>query len=120
MGSADAVVSSMSIGAMVLFWVGMLGLLGRRSLVGMLVGLSFAWLSVGIGAIGSIVLVAGRGGPPSRAALESGASLPAGAALVICIGAIGCLQVLAGLALVAVRIRRRGTLDADDAALLEG
>ena len=44
------------IGAVGLFWIGMLGLLWRRSLVGMLVGLLFAWISVAMGAIGFAVL----------------------------------------------------------------
>ena len=40
------------VGALMLFWVGMLGLLWRRSLVGMLVGLLFAWISVALAGIG--------------------------------------------------------------------
>ncbi len=119
MDQADSIVLSLSIGAIALFWIGMLGLLWRRSLVGMLIGLAFAWISVGIGAIGFVVLRAGTG-LRSVETLESAVPSAAGGALVVCIGAIGCLQVATGLALVAARIRRRGTLDADDAALLEG
>ena len=35
-----------------LFWVAMLGFLWRRSLVGMLVGVLFGWLSVVVAAVG--------------------------------------------------------------------
>lgn len=96
------------IGGVVLFWIGMLGLLWRRSLVGMLLGLLFAWISVAMGAIGFAALQ----GPPEDAA--------GGGALVLCIAVIFCLQTVTGLSIVTARIRRRGTLDADDAGLLEG
>ncbi len=96
------------IGAIALFWIGMLGLLWRRSLVGMLLGLLFAWTSVSIAAIGFVVLQ----GDPANAA--------AGGALVLCVSVLCCMQVTAGLSIVVARIRRRGTLDADDAGLLEG
>jgi NADH:ubiquinone oxidoreductase subunit K len=95
-------------GAVVLFWIGMLGLLWRRSLVGMLVGLLFAWISVAMAAIGFAVLQ----GDPLKGA--------AGGALVLCVSVLFCLQTAIGLSIVVARIRRRGTLDADDAGLLEG
>lgn len=95
-------------GAAVLFWIGMLGLLWRRSLVGMLVGLLFAWISVAMAAIGFVVLQ----GDPENAA--------AGGAFVLCVLVLCCLQTATGLSIVVARIRRRGTLDADDAGLLEG
>lgn len=94
--------------AVVLFWIGMLGLLWRRSLVGMLVGLLFAWISVALGATGFAALSS----QPENAA--------AGGALVFCLAAMGFLQISVGLAIVVARIRRHGTLDADDAGLLEG
>jgi NADH:ubiquinone oxidoreductase subunit K len=96
------------IGAVGLFWIGMLGLLWRRSLVGMLVGLLFAWISVAMGAIGFSVL---QGDPDNTAA---------GGALVLCVSVTSFLQAATGLSIVVARIRRRGTLDADDAGLLEG
>lgn len=96
------------IGGVVLFWIGMLGLLWRRSLVGMLVGLLFAWTSVAMSAIGFSVL---------QGDYENAA---AGGALVLCVAVMGCLQATIGLSIVVARIRRRGTLDADDAGLLEG
>ena len=39
-------------GGLGLFWVAMLGLLWRRSLIGMLVGVLFGWLSVVVWMIG--------------------------------------------------------------------
>jgi NADH:ubiquinone oxidoreductase subunit K len=101
-------VAFLLIGAIALFWIGMLGLLWRRSLVGMLLGLLFAWTSVAIAAIGFAVLQ----GDPANAA--------AGGALVLCVSVLCCMQVAVGLSIVVARIRRRGTLDADDAGLLEG
>jgi NADH:ubiquinone oxidoreductase subunit K len=95
-------------GAVALFWIGMLGLLWRRSLVGMLVGLLFAWISVAMAAIGFAVLQ----GDSENAA--------AGGALVLCVSVLFFLQTATGLSIVFARIRRRGTLDADDAGLLEG
>ncbi len=96
------------VAAIALFWVGMLGLLWRRSLVGMLVGLLFAWISVAMSAIGFAVLQ----GDHENAA--------AGGALVLCIAVVSFLQAATGLSIIVARIRRRGTLDADDAGLLEG
>ena len=96
------------LGALVLFWIGMLGLLWRRSLVGMLVGLLFAWVSVALGGIGFSAL-------QSEAAARA-----AGGSWVLCAVLLGGLQIAVGLAIVVARIRRRGTLDADDAGLLEG
>jgi len=96
------------VGALMLFWVGMLGLLWRRSLVGMLVGLLFSWISVGLAGIGFAVL---RG--TERAAASGGA-------MVLCALILGSVQIAVGLGIVVARIKRRGTLDADDAGLLEG
>ncbi len=96
------------VGALMLFWVGMLGLLWRRSLVGMLVGLLFAWISVALAGIGFSAL---------RTASDARAL---GGALVLCSAVLGGLQIAVGLGIVIARIKRRGTLDADDAGLLEG
>ena len=96
------------VGALMLFWVGMLGLLWRRSLVGMLVGLLFAWISVALAGIGFSAL---RAESDARAL---------GGALVLCSALLGGLQITVGLGIVIARIKRRGTLDADDAGLLEG
>ena len=96
------------LGALMLFWVGMLGMLWRRSLVGMLVGLLFAWISVALAAIGFSSL---------RGTEEAVAS---GSVLVLCSIILGGLQIAVGLGIVVARIKRRGTLDADDAGLLEG
>lgn len=96
------------VAAIVLFWIGMLGLLWRRSLVGMLVGLLFAWMSVSIGGIAFSLL---------QKSAESEAS---GSALVLCVALAGCLQIAVGLSIIVARIERHGTLDADDAGLLEG
>lgn len=94
--------------ALVLFWIGMLGLLWRRSLLGMLVGLLFSWISVSMGGIAFSLL---------QRSTQSEAS---GSALVLCAALVGSLQIAVGLAIVVARIERRGTLDADDAGLLEG
>ena len=103
LGNAGRVV----LGALLLFWVGMLGLLWRRSLIGMLVGLLFAWIAVAVLATGFTLL---RG--------ASGVGL--GGSLVLSVMTIGGLHVVIGLGIVVARIKRRGTLDADDAGLLEG
>jgi NADH:ubiquinone oxidoreductase subunit K len=95
-------------GAIALFWIGMLGLLWRRSLVGMMIGLLFAWISVALAAIGFSIL-------------QSDAEhVAAGGGLVLCVSVLSCMQLATGLSIVVARIRRRGTLDADDAGLLEG
>ena len=94
--------------AIALFWIGMLGLLWRRSLVGMLLGLLFSWVSVALAAIGFTTL---QGDGPAAAA---------GGGLVICVSVLCCMQLATGVSIVVARIRRRGTLDADDAGLLEG
>lgn len=91
-----------------LFWIGMLGLLWRRSLVGMLIGLMLAWVSVAVAVIGFILI---QGGPEDSVA---------GGALVLCVAVICSLETSIGLCVVVARIRRRGTLDADEAGLLEG
>jgi len=99
---------SLVIGAIALFWVGMLGLLWRRSLLGMLVGLLFGWLSAAMAAIGFSLL------------RPEGGSQAVGGALVFCLAVLGSLQIIVGLSIVVARIKRSGTLDADDAGLLEG
>ena len=96
------------LGSLVLFWVGMLGLLWRRSLVGMLVGVLFGWLSVFVAGVAAI----GFQTQPSVAAR--------GATFVLCVALVCALQIALGLAIVVSRIARRGTLDAQDAGLLEG
>jgi len=107
-GSGGDVVVVLMTAAAVLFWIGMLGLLWRRSLVGMLVGILFAWVSVAIVAIGFSISTAAPGGPAL------------GGVLVLCVVAIASMQLAIGLGIVVARIRRRGSLDADDAGLLEG
>ena len=102
------VIAILVIAAAVLFWIGMLGLLWRRSLVGMLVGILFAWVSVSMAAIGF------------GFSQQSGESTAVGGLLVLCVSVVGCMQIAIGLGIVVARIRRRGTLDADDAGLLEG
>jgi NADH:ubiquinone oxidoreductase subunit K len=99
---------SLVIGAISLFWIGMLGLLWRRSLLGMLVGLLFAWVSVAMAVIGFALM---------RADEAAGA---AGGEIVLCVAVLGCLQIAVGLAIVVARIKRSGSLDAQDAGLLEG
>ena len=91
-----------------LFWVAMLGLRWRRSLIGMLVGLVFGWLSVVLGAVGAALRHAGTG-------TESGATGLVFAAALVC-----GLQVALGLSIVVARVARRGSLDAQEAGLLEG
>lgn len=95
-------------GALALFWVGLLGLVWRRSFVGMLVGLGFAWTSVA-----GLALAVGLLQPDGvRAAQASG--------LALCAAIVGCLQTGVGVALVFARVSRRGSIDAEDARLLEG
>lgn len=96
------------IGALALFWVGMLGLLWRRSLVGMLVGVLFGWLSV---AVAGIAYVGLQTQPENQVG---------GATFVLCTALVGVIQIALGLAIIVSRIARRGTLDAQDAGLLEG
>lgn len=91
-----------------LLWIGMLGLLWRRSLVGMLVGLFLGWISAVLAALGMTGL---RG--QSIEVAEAGV-------FGLLVAVVGCLQVAVGLAIVVARIKRRGSLDADDAGLLEG
>ena len=95
-------------GGLALFWVAMLGLLWRRSLIGMLVGVLFGWLSV---------LVVGVGWLSTR---STEATPGEGGALLVVFILVGLLQVALGLALVVARVVRRGTLDVQDAGLLEG
>lgn len=104
-GSISAV---LMVGAAALLWVGILGLLWRRSLVGMLVGLLFCWFSVGMFglAVGGL--------------FSSEATRAQGAAFVLIASILGGLQAALGLGVIVARIKRRGTLDADDAGLLEG
>jgi len=106
--SGSDVVTLLVIGAAGLFWIGMLGLLWRRSLVGMLVGILFAWISVAIISIGFGISERGAEGSA------------VGGILVLCVSVIACMQIAIGLGIVVARIRRRGSLDADDAGLLEG
>ena len=77
----------------------------------MLVGLLFGWLSVGLLGIGL------SGFAPGVEAESLGAM---GSVLVLCTSILGGLHVAVGLGIVVARIKRRGTLDADDAGLLEG
>lgn len=95
------------VGSLMLFWVGMLGILWRRSLIGMLVGLLFSWISVALAGIGF-------------AALRENEEVAAGGVMVLCMAILGGIQIALGLGIVVSRIKRRGTLDADDAGLLEG
>lgn len=95
-------------GALALFWIGLCGLVLRRSFVAMLIGLGFAWASVALAAIGFGLL----SGDAGRAASAG--------ALALCAGVVGCLQVAVGLALVFARVTRRGSIDAEEARLLEG
>ena len=86
----------------------MLGFLWRRSLVGMLVGVLFGWLSVVVAAVGFALARDGVG--------ES----QIGAVLILLAALVSGLQVALGLSIVIARVSRRGTLDAQDAGLLEG
>ena len=96
------------VGALALFWVAMLGLLWRRSLIGMLVGVLFGWLSVVLSAM-------------AMSSLRTGAESELGAgSLIFCAALVGALQVALGLSIVVARVARRGSLDAQDAGLLEG
>jgi NADH-quinone oxidoreductase subunit K len=108
MESGIGAAGSIVVGALMLFWVGMLGLLWRRSLVGMLIGLLIAWISVALAGVGFALL---------RASETASAT---GAVFVLCVSILGGLQISVGLGIVVARIKRRGTLDADDAGLLEG
>jgi NADH:ubiquinone oxidoreductase subunit K len=95
-------------GALALFWVGVLGLVWRRNFVGMLIGLGFAWTSVA-----GLALAVGL--------LQADASAGARAGgLALCAAIVGCLQVGIGVALVFARVSRRGSIDAEEARLLEG
>ncbi len=95
-------------GALGLFWVGLLGLVWRRSFVGMLVGLGFAWTSVAGIALAFALLQ-----PDVDRAAQAGG-------LALCAAIVGCLQLGVGVALVFARVGRRGTIDAEEARLLEG
>ena len=96
------------VSALALFWVAMLGLLWRRSLIGMLVGVLFGWLSVVLSATAMDTLR-----PGTEDELGAGS-------IIFCAALIGALQVALGLSIVVARIARRGSLDAQDAGLLEG
>lgn len=95
-------------GALALFWIGLLGLVWRRSFVGMLIGLGFAWTSVAGLALAVGLLQADA----SQAARAGG--------LALCASIVGCLQVGIGVSLVFARVSRRGSIDAEEARLLEG
>lgn len=94
--------------AFAVFWIGLLGLVLRRSLVGMLFGLGLAWASVAVIAI-AFGLLSGR---EDRAVAAGG--------LALCAAIVGCLQVVVGLAIVFARVGRKGSIDAEEARLLEG
>ena len=96
------------IASLALFWIGLLGLFWRRSLVGLLVGLGFAWASVA-----GLALAAGL------LQVESERSVGAGG-LAACASIIGCLQLAVGLGIVFARVGRRGSIDVEEARLLEG
>ena len=96
------------LGSFALFWVGLLGLVWRRNFVGMLIGLGFAWTSVAglalaVGLLQADALLASRAG-----------------GLALCAAIAGCLQVTVGIALVHARVSRRGSIDVEEARLLEG
>lgn len=95
-------------GALALFWVGVLGLVWRRNFVGMMVGLGFAWTSVA-----GLALAVGLLQADAVQAARAGG-------LALCAAIVGCLQVGVGTALVFARVSRRGTIDAEEARLLEG
>ena len=96
------------LGGLALFWVGMLGLLWRRSLVGMLVGIFFGWLSVALVGVGFLGF---------RTTVEEASG---GAVFVMGVMLACALQISLGLSFVVARVARRGSLDAQDAELLEG
>lgn len=108
MTSAISDLQWLTFAALALFWIGLLGLVLRRSLVGMLVGLGFAWASVSALAIAFGLL----SGSASQAVAAGG--------LALCAAIVGCLQVVVGLALIFARVGRRGSIDAEEARLLEG
>ena len=74
----------------------------------MLVGVLFGWLSVGVVGVGWL------------SARSAEASPGEGAILLVVFALVGLLQVALGLAIVVARVVRRGTLDVQDAGLLEG
>ncbi len=90
------------------FWIAALGLLWRRSLLGMLVGIFFGWISVAVAGIGFL----GRSATNEHAA---GAMV-----FVLCVTLVACLELVLGLTIVVARVARRGSLDAQEADLLEG
>jgi NADH:ubiquinone oxidoreductase subunit K len=95
-------------GALAFFWVGILGMVWRRNFVGMLVGLGFAWTSVA-----GLALAVGLLQADADQAARAGG-------LALCAAIVGCLQVGIGVALVFARVNRRGSIDAEEARLLEG
>lgn len=94
--------------ALALLAIGLAGLVVRRSFVGMLVGLGLAWVSVGALALVFALFAGGE----AQAAVGGG--------LALCTALVCVLQIAVGLALVVARIARRGSLDTEDARLLEG
>lgn len=94
--------------SLALAWIGLLGLVLRRSLVGLLVGLAFAWTSVAGLAIAAAVSNADASSAVSAGGLALSAAI------------VGCLEIAVGLALVVARVSRRGTIDVEEARLLEG
>lgn len=90
------------------FWLGMLGLLWRRSLVGMLLGLLFGWVSVALIVLAWI-----------EPTMDEGVGLR-GAMIAFCVAIVASVQIVLGIAIVVTRVSRSGSLDAEDAGLLEG
>jgi NADH:ubiquinone oxidoreductase subunit K len=108
MDIATETASLLVIAALALFWFGMVGLLWRRSLIGMLVGVLFGWFAVAVSGIAFVGF--------QRQPIDA----EGGAIFVLCAALVCALQVALGLSIVVARISRRGTLDAQDAGLLEG
>lgn len=99
-------------GGLAFFWLSMLGLLWRRSLIGMLVGVLFGWLST---------VVVGAGWILNRSAVDpDGIGALEGERMLVLFGLAGGLQLALGLSIVVARIVRRGSVDVQEAGLLEG
>lgn len=96
------------VGGLLLAWISMLGLLWRRSLVGMLVGVLVGWAAAVVVTLGFVLRA-----PTAVARSE-------GSLLVVAFALVGGAQLALGLGLVLARVVRRGSLDAQDAELLEG
>ena len=105
---ADGSLDSMLFAGLAFFWLGMLGLLWRRSMLGMLVGLLLGWTSVVLVVVGWLLI-------ETAPAAREGSG-----AIGFCLAIVASTQVVLGLALVVTRVSRSGSLDAEDAELLEG